>query len=266
MNEIFNRNRYFKLVKKEFSERAPMIFKIAAIFSLMLAAFWVSMLIFDGNPVNAQARAKYLFIATFITMIIAPYNLYRSYNHPKKGIDYVLLPASVTEKFLSMLSNTVIFLPVITFLSIMAVDSILATLTPKMFTGYIFSAIAGYEKPFENIIEAIILQFGCIFGNFLYRKNKVFKTMLSGAGLYMGLALILVFLITVVFKSDFQTMQNMNMSIHIGNISDLNNLKGYESVGSIIKSFYYASLVLFYGVFPVAFLAGTYYKMKTQQY
>jgi len=99
MNEIFNKNRFFKLVKKEFSERTPVIIKIAAIFSLLLAGYWLSMLIFNGGPASASSRNSYLFLATMITMIIAPFNLYRNYNHPKKGIDYVILPASVTENF-----------------------------------------------------------------------------------------------------------------------------------------------------------------------
>jgi hypothetical protein len=266
MNEIFNKNRFFKLVRKEFSERTPIIIKIAAIFSLILAGYWLSVLIFNGSPVSASSRNSYLFLATFITMLIAPFNLYRSCNHPKKGIDYVVLPASVTEKYLSMLTNTVIFLPLITFGSILITDTILATISSKLFPGYIISEMANYEKPFENIFEALILQFGCIFGNFLFQKNKVLKTILSGAGLYIALALILVFLITIVFKDDFQTMQNMKMTIKVENLSDINKIPGFESIGSILKGFYYSFMVIFYGIFPIAFLTGTFYKMKTQQY
>lgn len=266
MNEIFNKNRFFKLVKKEFSERTAVIIKIAAIFSLLLAGYWLSMLIFNGGPASASSRNSYLFLATMITMIIAPFNLYRNYNHPKKGIDYVILPASVTEKFLSMLTNTVIFLPLITFGSILITDTILATISPKMFPGYIFSALVDYEKPFENIFEALILQFGCIFGNFLFQKNKALKTILSGVGLYIALAFILVIMITVVFKDDFQTMQNMKMTLKVENLSDIDKIQGFESTGTILKGFYYSFMVIFYGIFPIAFLTGTFYKMKNQQY
>ena len=264
MNEIFNKNRFFKLLRKEFSERTNIIVKIAAIFSLLLAVYWLSLIIFDGGAVSVSSRTGYLFAATFITMFIAPFNLYRNYNHPKRGIESVMLPASVTEKFLSMLTNTVVLLPLITFGSILIADAILATVTPKIFSGYIFSSLGSSQNSFVSILKALIAQFGFIFGNFLFQKNKALKTILTGAGLYMVLGLIMFFLFTTVFNMDFQALKGMNIKIE--NMSDLNKVPGFESIGPFIKGFYYSSLAIFYGLFPIGFLAGTFYKMKTQQY
>ncbi|MFA6334677.1 MAG: hypothetical protein WCX48_03865 [Bacteroidales bacterium] len=267
MNEIFSSNRFFKLLKKEVTERAPMIIRIAGIFSLILAGSLLNV-IFDGGPLSIASRNSYLLFATFITMVIAPFNLYKNYNHPKKGIDYVLLPASVTEKFLSMLTNTVIILPLITFFSVLLTDTILSTISPSMFPGYLVSSLWSTGKLFENVAEALIFQQGCILGNFLFKKNKIFKTMLSGAGLYVILALIIMLLFTVFFKEQLGDLNNMNMHISIGcnSLSDLGKLENTGGMGGLLKGLYYFVIIVFYVIFPAGFLTGTFYKMKTQQY
>jgi len=266
MNETFSINRFYKLLKKELTEKTPKILKISAIFSLLLFGYWLSIILFKGQPVSIGARSAYVLFATFVTMIIAPFNLYKSYNHPKRGVDYITLPASITEKFLSMQTITVFILPLITFSLILLADTILSTITPSIFSGYTVSGLWVYEKPFENILEALIFQQGCILGNFMFQKNKIFKTMLSGAGLYIVIAMIFVFLVSVVFKSQFDAMQHMNLQINISNISDLSKLgNNGEVVGQmqVLTKFVFA---IFYVIFPVGFLAGTFYKMKTQQY
>lgn len=266
MNETFSINRYSKLLKKELTERAPIIVKIAGIFSLLLVGYWLTILLFNGDPVSIYPRITYLRFATFLTMVIAPFNLYKDYNHPKKGIDYVILPASVTEKFLNMLTNTVIFMPLITFSSILLVDSVLSTITPSIFPGYVITSLWEVEKTFGGFIAFLIFQQGCIFGNFLFRKNKIFKTLLSGAGIYIALALIVVFLISVLFKEQFVAMQNTHSVIKITNLSQLGSITGSGTLTGFLKGLQYFSYILFYGIFPAGFLAGTFYKMKTQQY
>lgn len=270
MNEFFSTNRYYKLLKKELTERAPMIIKIAGIFSLLLVVYWLSMLLhlFNVYPISIVGRSSYLIFATFITMVIAPFNLYRSYNHPKKGIDYVLLPASVPEKFVSMLTNTVIILPLITFFSILLTDTILSTISPSMFPGYLINSIWSTGKLFENVAGTLIFQQGCILGNFLFKKNKVFKTMLSGAGLYIALALILVFVLSVVFKDQFGTLHDMNVQFRMDSFffSKSGMADGNESVAGFLKGLYNFLSVVIYVVLPAGFLTATFFKMKTQQY
>lgn len=268
MNEIFSSNRFFKLLKKELAERTPMIVKIAGTFSLILVGYWLSILIFDGGASSAASRASYLFIATFITMIIAPFNLYKSYNHPKKGIDYVLLPASVTEKYLSMLVNTVIISPFATFFAILFIDTILSTLSPSFFSDYAINSVLHNGGIWENFANALILQQGCIFGNFLFKKNKISKTILSGAFLYIVSAIIFIFFITVVFREQFIDISSTNSHIVIGQNSLFQMGKPGSADGLVgaIKALYYLVQTTFYVLMPIGFLYGTFYKMKTQQY
>lgn len=267
MNETFSFNRYSKLLKKEFTERAPMMTKIAAIFSLILVGYWITLLLF-GNDSAADSRLNYALLATVLTMIIAPFNLYKSYNHKKKGIDYILLPASVTEKFLSMQVLCVIVLPAIVFISVMLTDLVFSAISPTVFQGSAVAEFFGKGRPFADIIETFIFQQGCILGNFVFRKSKIFKTMISGTVLFIVFASILTFCMTVIFKDQMVAIQNMGTNLQINAINYpgvkdiMINGQNYEMLSGIR----YVTIAIYYILFPAAFIGGTYYKMKTQQY
>jgi len=268
MKDFFDINRFFKLVQKESSERFHMMLKVAAIFVALLTGYWLSLIVFgsDESTAAASSRASFIFFSAMLSMLIAPFNLYKSYNHRKGGIDYVLLPASVTEKYLSMLINCVILLPLLTFCSVLLVDTAITTITPDIFNGFTISSLNLGEKFAKGYVEALIMQLGFIYCNLLFRKYKVTKTLLSTIGLYIFFAMITVFLITVVFKDDFQMMNDMNVNIRIDKISDISNIKEFENFSSLFKTLYYTSQIFFYGLLPAWFIFGSYHRMKTIQY
>jgi len=266
MNDFFSINRYYKLLKKELTERSSVLIKIAGIFSLLIFGYWLSILLFNMQPLGINFRSNYIFFATFISMVIAPFNLYKDYNHSKRGIDYVMLPASVSEKFLSMTSITVIILPLIVFFSILLTDTILSAITPSIFTGNLISNLWNNEDLLSKVVNYLIIQQGCIFGNFLFRTNKIFKTLFTGAGLYIALALIMVFMLTVLFKEQMDTLSNMNTQIKVNKFSELINQGTSGELAGILKGVYNFAMVTIYGIFPTVFITGTIYKMKTQQY
>ncbi len=263
MNDTFSINRYYKLLQKELSERYPMIIKIASVFSLVLVGYWLTLLLTNSTPVSASSRSIYFPMALSLAMMIAPFNLYKNYNHRKKGVDYILLPASITEKFLSMQLICVIVLPLVVFISVLFTDIILSTISPSIFSGYAISGLWEKVGSFETVFKTLAFQQGCIFGNFIFRKNKIIKTFLSGIGLYIVIGLILAFILSIFFKGEFESLQNIN--IHIDNISQISiGLDGAKRY--TIKGLYYFALAIYYFVLPAGFISGSYYKMKTQQY
>ena len=268
MKEFFTINRFFKLVQKESSERFHMMLKISAIFAALLAGYWLSMIVFstEGEITSAGSRAGYVFFSTLIAMLIAPFNLYKSYNHRKGGIDYALLPASVMEKYGSMLVNCIIFLPLMTFVSVLAVDTIITTITPSLFDGYAISNMNLWDKLSTGFLEAVILQLGFIYCNLLFRKYKVTKTLLATVSVYIVFIMIVVFFVTVVFKEEFKMMEGMSVNINIANFSDLSQLDQFEGFSSLFKTLYYISQTIIYGIMPAWFLFGSYHRMKTLQY
>ena len=244
----------------ELSERSYIIVKIPVIFSLILAGYWLTKLITGGTPVSPVSRVSYALLATGLTMIMAPFNLYKNYNHPKRGIDYANLPASVTEKFLSMQINSIIILPLISLLSVLLMDLVLSLVTPGIFPG---KAIASISLTWDNAADVLILQQAFILGNFLFKKNKVFKTIISCIGFYIVVGLIIALSIFLLYK-DTPAFQASGNIIHISGITDLRLVLG-EEVENTYKWIIRVIQVI-YILLPVLFVSSTFYKIKTQQY
>ena len=269
MKEIFNINRFFKLVQKESSERLHMMLKISAIFAALIAAYWLFIIIFSNGEASSMAssRVSYIYAVVVITMFLAPFNLYKNYNHRKSGLDYVLLPASVMEKYLSMLINSVILLPLFTLFLTLLTDTIITTITPKIFIGYAVTNLDLGKAVIQGYAEVLIVQLGFIYCNLLFRKHKVTKTLLSMIGLYTLFAAVLVFLVTVVFKSDFEMLQKMgNNTIRINGLNDFVQLKEFGEFSTLFKTLFYTWQIFFWGLLPAWFLSGSYYRMKNLQY
>lgn len=271
MKEIFNINRFFKLVQKESSERLHMMLKISAIFAALITAYWLFIIIFSNGESSsiASSRLSYIYVAVVITMLLAPFNLYKNYNHRKSGLDYVLLPASILEKYISMLINSVILLPLFTLFLTLLTDTIITTISPKIFIGYAITNLDLGKAAFQGYAEVLIVQLGFIYCNLMFRKYKVTKTVLSIIGLYSVFAAVLVFLVTVVFKSDFEMLQRMgttNSTIRINGLNDLIKMKDFGEFSTLFKTLFYSWQILFWGLLPAWFLSGSYYRMKNLQY
>ncbi|MDP3398319.1 MAG: hypothetical protein Q8S23_04160 [Bacteroidales bacterium] len=268
MKDNFNINRFGKLIKKELSERVPMMVKVAAILSLILVGFWLTYTIFKNDPVvSASARVIYLYIATFFTVVMGPFNMYKGFNHHKKGLDYISLPASVPEKFFSMIIVSLIVMPLVVFGSILATDTLITIINPSVFNGFIFIDPSFLNFSSSSLADIIILPLFCLLGNLLYRGNKVVKTFLTVAGAYIVFIMIVAFLFLYVFKDQMEAVQGMQLQfkLTVENLSELYKNEVFEGYPAIKITI--AVLAVLYNIgFPVGALTGAYYRMKTIQY
>src|SRR3989339_256258 len=268
MKDIFNINRFGSLLKKELSERLPIMLKIAVILSISLIGFWLTYIIFKTDPqVSSHGRTVFLLLVTYFTAVMAPFNLYKGFNHPKKGIDYISLPASVQEKFLSMLIISLIAMPLIVLTSVLMTDTAIAMINPSVFKGFIFSDNSFINSSTTSFADMIILPLFCMLGNPLFRGNKVVKTFLSIAGTYIVFILIVAFLFLYAFKDQMTEIQGLQLQIKLSveNLTELYRNEVFEGYPAIKITI--AVLAVLYNIgFPVGALAGAYYRMKTIQY
>ncbi len=263
MNEIFSFKRYSKLLTKELKERRIIILKMVGIVSIIVLGIWLTSILLKGDTgVSPSFRFSMMIMILVITMIAAPFNLYKSYNHPKKGIDYALLPASVYEKFFSMLTIVVIITPITILAALMLTDFVLSFITPSVFYGFAFSGKMD-EMSFSSIYDVLIVQWGFIFGNFLFKKSKITKTISLGIGIYLVLGLIFASTVkSVVFG---QVDNSVNFSMEINNLNDFLSNNSYDEENKI-KWLLYTTKAIVYYIIPVGCLGGTLLKMKNQQY
>jgi len=272
MNQHFNINRFGKLFKKEFSERISNILTISAIFSIILIIWWfIAFLIhMTGNPITSgpQSRAVYLLIVIILMVIVSPLILYYRCNHRKKGIDYITLPASFNEKFLSMLIHTLILFPVMIGFSVLATDLIISALNPAVFNGSIIFSndVLGTQNMPDGVhisvagkttLSIITGYFLFLFCNALYKRNKTLKSIISILIFYSVLGLIIGFI-------SYQFLQGEFGYTIIGNTNI--NITGNPDLFDKIKQVQLFSDIITHGLLPIAAVTGAYFKMKRQQY
>ena len=268
MNQYFDINRFGKLFKKEFSERISTILTISVIFSIILMLWWfITFLVhMTGNPSTSapESRATYLFIVVVLMVVSSPLILYYRCNHRKRGVDYITLPASFNEKFVSMLIHTLIIFPITIGLSILATDLVICTINPAVFNGSIllsglFGAIWDYNsiEALWNIFTAFALFLLC---NAVYKKNKTVKSIFSILLFYLVVAIIISTLAYAIYGQWINI--NITGSINI----NMDYTEATSELHERIKPFNTTVTVLLRYLLPVAAFTGAYFKIKRQQY
>ena len=183
---------------------------------IFLVFFVIFGLIFDGRVSEFPAPVKTIlpFVMFVIMILSAPVKLYGSLTERKAGSDWLMIPASSFEKFLSMALMLCIVLPVVIFGLFALCDLLLGWLVP-VYGGSIVkqipSTLSGAASMSGNIIDGIpssgftvgglvalafltwcasILPFG--LGAVCFKKGKAAKTILCIFALEMVLSILLV--------------------------------------------------------------------------
>ncbi len=239
MNEIFDFKRfwtYFKYDLKQawrnHSKAAIMIGGASAIFyviwvlaSLVFTQHWSSPIIY--------ARMGVFFVAFAILELY----MVRTYGHltdKKAGSNWLMVPASKAEKFVSMLLMVCIVIPLLFFVVYMVIDGFLSLVDPTygqaLFTGF----TGAYNKMLEVLAELgaespivftpssfIFPTIVSVFCNFLYfllcgicfKKNKLVSAIAILFGLSLVLSLLTGIFVPRIFTNiDFNNMDDMQVA------------------------------------------------------
>ena len=230
MNEIFDFKRfwtYFKYDLKQMwrnhSKAAIMIGGASAIFyviwvlvSLVFTQHWTSPVIY--------ARVA-VFIVAFAILELYMVRAYGYLTEKKAGSAWLMIPASKTEKFVSMILMVCIVIPLLFFVTYMLIDGFLALVDPTYGQALIGGGIGAYTKMIQGIsalssespitftpASLIFTLLISLFCNFLYfhlcgicfRKNK-----LVGAIAILFAVSLVMSLLSGIFVPQF--VQNFNM-------------------------------------------------------
>ena len=208
MNDIFDFGRFCKLFTYECRTYLPRFTKTLVTFVCILFAAWVATIVLKFNFI-IEFRMGLISLLFDVACMLAPFVVYRDMNNRKRGYFYAMTPASVTEKFLSMLLICFVVAPFISFVAIHVTDSLLHWLTLAGIGGFV-----GLEmyNPFASADESsFILVFSylttitsAIMFNTIFRRNKIIKTIL----VYMAF----VFSVIIIFfwLLDMMSPETMN--------------------------------------------------------
>ena len=199
MNETFNFNRFWTYFKYDLKQMwrnhskaailiggaSAIIYVIWVLVSLVFAQHWAAL------PMVARGI---VFGLAYTILIIYTARTYGHLTEKKAGSSWLMIPASKTEKFVSMLLVTLIVIPLLFFVVYFAIDGFLSLVDPTygqaLITGIsglwttamkLFANL-GAESPIvftpSNLIFPSIISLFCNFLYFLlcgicFKKNKI---------------------------------------------------------------------------------------------
>jgi hypothetical protein len=239
MNEIFDFNRfwtYFKYDLKQMwrnhSKAAIMIGGASAIFYVI----WVlASLVFTQHWSSPVIYARLaVFILAFAILELYMVRAYGYLTEKKEGSAWLMVPASKTEKFVSMLLMVCIVIPLLFFVVYMVLDGFLSLVDPTYGQALVSGGIKVYSELIEGITELgaespitftpssfIFPTLIGLFCNFLYfhlcgicfKKNKLVGAIAILFGLSLVLSLLTGIFVPRFFTNiDFDNMDEMQIA------------------------------------------------------
>lgn len=197
-------------------------------------------------------------VAPMVICMLAPAKIYGKITDRRFGSEYLMLPASTLEKWISMVLMVCIVLPVSLVVIMLASDTLLGLCFPNHYgTAALFAGNLNLTG--RNVVDGVNINFLMIvimnwcenvlvftLGAICFRKSKVAKTILA------------YFLACLVF--------GMLFSIPFGTMSvDTEHLMEKLSIydGSALLSWVNAFLNVFYAVIFCGLLGAIYYRIRT---
>lgn len=177
MNNIFNFNRFGKVLVNDL--KTKYITKFFTITGIALFPFVFVLISFFRSDVpvymEGDLRCFLIFLFGTVFMFLAPFIIYGNVNRRKRGTDYIMLPASSFEKYLSMLLVCIVVVPVTAIAACFAVDAVAATIFPSVIRGYSIKWFNSYFD-WDIYLIAVLYSSVTILGNLVFRKHKIITT------------------------------------------------------------------------------------------
>lgn len=177
MNNIFNFNRFGKVLVNDL--KTKYITKFFTITGIALFPFVFVLISFFRSDVpvymEGDLRCFLIFLFGTVIMFLAPFIIYGNVNRRKRGTDYIMLPASSFEKYLSMLLVCIVVVPVTAIAACFAVDAVAATIFPSVIRGYSIKWFNSYFD-WDIYLIAVLYSSATILGNLVFRKHKIITT------------------------------------------------------------------------------------------
>lgn len=187
----FQFDRFKKVVSHDFQSTYNLYGMSMVIIMLMPLAIWLFALVTGIDSIPSEFRLGFINFLTLLTAAIAGFKIYGSCNLSGRGNYFALLPASLGEKFFSMMIYCFIVSPLAVFIGSCAIDTLLTLLPFGSFDEYIWNESSlkamireeafGFNQ-IQNTVLMILKVFGVaslfMFTNTIFKKNKFIKTVL----------------------------------------------------------------------------------------
>lgn len=216
----------------------------------------------------SESAPSLLFRSNFLAFLVgtifmfSPFFYYYFYNHPKKGLSEVMLPASVLEKFVVMQIVCMVFAPLMVLVFYGASDALMVTLFPKYYSGYAITHFFNNRFQVDGILLIFLTMQAVFFANLFFVRRKILKSIASFMVINLLLGILFLIVAKVVEHFGYFDTMSSNINMHTG---DRGLFEFYAGDHPLVI---FALIIrLFMGlVLPILFMIGSYRLMKTNRY
>ena len=227
MNETFNFKRFFTYFKYDLKQMWRNHAKAAILIGgsgAILYILWVLFSLVFTQHWNASPFIARLLMLAIAFAILEIYQA-RTYGHlteKKAGSNWLMIPASRTEKFVSMLLVTLVVIPILFFAVYLVIDGFLSLVDPTYGKALVTSFSSAYIKLIEGLAQInsespfrlspssmtipSIASFICSFLYFLlcgicFKRNKLVGALAILFGLSTVLSLVMGLVMPPIFEN-----------------------------------------------------------------
>jgi len=265
MNEKFDFSRFRKYLFHDLKSAAgsfTLSLLVCGCVPLIIVAvtFILSVVSGDGTSfvVSNSMRLLFIFLSCMVCAISFPMKHYGKLTEKRYGSDWLMVPASSLEKFISMLLLSCAVLPLCLFALMVITDGLVCLLTdvydePILRLVYGSSGLLPLKRLFPNIGMAFHLEFcGWILmftlGAILFKKSKTAKTIAA----YLGVVVLFIAILLLVVGSGFTS------------INGIEGFQDYFDIDEVSAKFWLRfAIISFYTVFFALMDIGIYFRIKT---
>ena len=177
MNNKFDFKRFGQVVAEDWRLYFRRYGISLTVWACLPIIVWITSLVFDFE-MDPESRSIFLLAFVFATVMTVPAHVYGKANLSRDGVSFAMLPATNTEKFLSMVLYCSIVTPVFCGLGAWLVDTLLTLLPFGGFMEFVFPFKMDYIG--HNLLFSAMLFFTesslFMLGNMISKKRKTGKT------------------------------------------------------------------------------------------
>jgi len=235
MNEYFNPERFLLLVRREeFMRLHSLVFS-----ALAIAGSVAVLLLLTGFQAGGPEYMNTLFLMfLFAGGALNSAGAFRNMHSRDTCHDWLMLPASTEEKFLSrLLVSSVgwwVYINLVFFTGVLVGEFLRFLVIGE------FRALFNPLSPFllRSVLHYIILQSLFFAGGAWFRRHQFIKSVLFLSLLGISLGLFSLIAARIIFGSYFHEAFSFDMSIHVGDRFFGNTLETGELILRIVKTLY----------------------------
>ena len=271
MKNIFNGKRFMALLKKDAQDLRSQYLKLILIIACTFLVIFFLFAFFGKDNFTEYVITRFTISGIFLwgIMLIAPFQLYKRFNHKIYGVNYFMLPASQFEKWASMFFYCVIATPVVLILTVTLIDLCLYPFYPweEKSLWFNFSEINFLEdqvKLIDTLIIFLSIQSLLFLGNIWFQRAKIQKTIVATI-ILMVFHFIFILILVKVFGQPSSSINingfgviSFNKAMNM-TYSQAEGMLGFSKIWSILN------VTITYLIAPIGLWAVSFMKMKEQQ-